>query len=79
MNTTELKNKYPVGTKIRINYIDDPWAHDYTGRTGEVTHIDDMGQIHGTWGGLALVPGEDSFEVIEERNGERVQLHPTIL
>lgn len=79
MNVTELRQKYPKGTKIRINYIDDPYAHGYTGREGEVTNVDDMGQIHGTWGGLALIPGADSFTVIEERNGERVQLHPTIL
>lgn len=37
----------------------------YCGREGIVTHIDDMNQIHGTWGGLALIPGEDTWVVIE--------------
>ncbi len=34
-----------------------------TGKEGTVTWIDDAGQIHGTWGGLALIPGTDKFEV----------------
>ena len=38
---------------------------EYNGAEGVVTHIDDIGQIHGTWGGLALVPGDD-YEIIEE-------------
>lgn len=53
-----------VGDTIRINFMDDPYAMGYAGKTGKVTHIDDMGQIHGTWGGCALIPGVDSFEVI---------------
>lgn len=32
---------------------------------GYVNHIDDMCNIHGTWGGLAVVLPEDSIEVIE--------------
>lgn len=35
----------------------------YDGATGVVTHIDDMGQLHGTWGGLAVIPEEDDFVV----------------
>ncbi len=34
----------------------------YAGRSGRVTHIDDYGQIHGTWGGLALTE-DDEFHV----------------
>jgi len=36
----------------------------YNGATGTVTVIDDAGQIHGTWGGCALIPGVDVFEKI---------------
>ena len=36
----------------------------YTGAEGEILFIDDMGQIHGTWGGCAIIPGIDQFEVI---------------
>ena len=51
-----------VGDKIRI--IDMSGEPRYTGREGIVEYIDDAGQIHGTWGGCALIPGEDSWEVI---------------
>ena len=38
----------------------------YTGKIGQITHIDDMGQLHGTWGGLAVIPSEDDYEIIED-------------
>lgn len=39
-------------------------ARNYDGRTGVVESIDSLGQIHGTWGGLALIPGKDRFRKI---------------
>lgn len=36
----------------------------YAGRIGKVEHIDSIGQIHGDWGGCAVIPGEDEFEVL---------------
>ena len=53
-----------VGDTIRIIKLDDPYDNSYPGRTGVVTFIDSMGQLHGTWGGLAVVPSEDIFEII---------------
>jgi hypothetical protein len=38
----------------------------YSGRTGRVEFIDSVGQIHGTWGGCALQPEQDVFEVVGE-------------
>ena len=38
---------------------------DYDGMIGVVDHIDDAGQLHGTWGSLAVIPELDEFEVIE--------------
>ena len=53
-----------VGDRIEIiNMNGEP---HYTGRVGVVTTIDDIGQLHGTWGGLAVIPGEDSYIIIEE-------------
>ena len=52
-----------VGDKIRIIYMDG--EPEYTGKEGTVRLIDDAGQIHTTAGGCALIPGIDSFEVIE--------------
>lgn len=45
-----------------IEMADEP---QYTGCTGIITSIDDAGQIHGTWGGCALIPGIDTFKVIK--------------
>ena len=42
----------------------DHQAEAMTGKEGEVTWTDDAGQLHGTWGGLALIPGLDEFETI---------------
>lgn len=51
------------GDVIRIiSMKDEP---DYSGRTGIVTIIDDAGQIHGTWGGCALIPEVDCFRKID--------------
>ena len=38
---------------------------EYTNREGVVTHIDDAGQIHGTWGGCAIITEVDEFIIIE--------------
>ena len=53
------------GDLIRITKLEDPYEHDYVGREGVVEHIDSMGQLHGTWGGLAVIPGEDRFVIIQ--------------
>lgn len=52
-----------VGDKIRI--LDMKGEPQYDGKTGTVTHIDAIGQIHGTWGDCALIPGVDEYEVID--------------
>ena len=54
---------YNVGDKVHIDHIDDEYC-DYSGREGVITLIDDIGQLHGTWGGLALIVGADSFHKI---------------
>lgn len=54
---------YNVGDKVHINFINDPYD-DYAGREGTIELIDDMGQLHGTWGGCALIVGVDSFHKI---------------
>jgi len=36
----------------------------YKNRVGVVDHIDSDGQIHGSWGGCAIMPEEDVFKVV---------------
>lgn len=55
--------KVKVGDKIRIIYMKD--EPDYEGAEGVIEHIDDEGQLHGTWGGLTVIPELDEFEIIE--------------
>ena len=52
-----------IGKKIRI--IDMAGEPDYAGKEGVVERIDSLGQLHGTWGGLAVQPENDSFKVIK--------------
>ena len=55
--------KVKVGDRLKIIYMDG--EPQYSGRTGQVTLIDDIGQIHGTWGGCAIIPETDEFEIIQ--------------
>lgn len=57
--------KVKIGDKVRIIYMEG--EPQYSGREGIVTHIDDAGQIHGTWGGCAIIPDKDSYEALERR------------
>lgn len=54
---------YKVGMKIRIvNMKGEP---QYNGKIGIINYIDGMGQLHGTWGGLAVIPSDDIIQILE--------------
>ena len=59
-----MNPKVKVGDKLHIIKLDDPYDKSYSGKEGTVTFIDDLGQIHGSWGGLALIPQEDEYIII---------------
>ena len=64
-----IKEKYPEGTRIHLESMEDPFAPVPPGTEGMVDFVDDAGQIHMKWDNgrsLALVPGEDSFTKIPE-------------
>ena len=53
-----------IGDTIKIiSMKDEP---HYTNRVGTVTHIDDAGQIHGTWGGCAVIPKVDKYILLKK-------------
>ncbi len=57
--------KIEIGDIIKIvKMVGEP---NYNGKAGIVVKIDDLGQIHGTWGGCALVPSIDKFIVINKK------------
>jgi hypothetical protein len=53
-----------VGDMIRIIKMKGEPAYD--GRIGKVESIDSQNQLHGTWGGCAIIPEIDSFSIIKE-------------
>ena len=62
--------KVKIGDTIRIIRMNDDGGKDlqarmYNGRSGDVEHIDSIGQLHGTWGGLAVIPGVDEIETLK--------------
>ena len=55
-----------VGDEIGILWLhDEPRAVDYMFRRGTITSIDSIGQLHGTWGGLAVDPHVDAFVILD--------------
>ena len=57
-----MRKMAKVGSRIRIiNMNGEP---QYNGKEGVVTHIDDLGYIHGTWGGCAIIPDEDKYVIL---------------
>ena len=57
-------NKDLIGRTIEIiNMKGEP---DYSGRIGVIELVDDIGQLHGTWGGCAVIPEEDVFRIIDD-------------
>lgn len=56
------KDNY-IGKTIEIIYMEG--EPQYTGKTGVVEYVDGLGQLHGTWGGCAIIPETDSFRIIK--------------
>lgn len=44
----------------------DHQAESYNGAVGTVSHIDDEGQIFGSWGGLGVQPWRDVIQKVED-------------
>ncbi len=71
-----IREQYPPGTRIRLHYMADAQAVP-EGTEGTVVAVDDMGQIHMDWDNgrtLALIPGEDSFSAIRQRQDMTMQM-----
>ena len=62
MGISEVK----VGDMIQI--LDMRGEMSYTNKVGTITKIDDRRQIHGTWGGCAVLPGVDKYKLIRKGN-----------
>lgn len=58
-----LKEKYPVGCRVELISMNDPYRHLEPGTQGTVIAVDDIGTIHVDWdngSSLGIAYGEDS-------------------
>lgn len=54
--------KVRIGDLIEIVEMDG--ESNYNGKIGYVIMVDDVGNIHGTWGGCAIIPTVDKFKIL---------------
>lgn len=65
-----LRRRYPQGTRIELEYMDDPYSKLKPGDRGSVTFVDDAGTVFVNWdsgSGLGLAYGEDKFRKLTEQ------------
>jgi len=64
-----LRRRYPAGTLVVLEQMDDPYTRLRPGDRGEVELVDDAGGIHIAWEngeGLAAIWGKDSIRKVGE-------------
>ena len=67
------RSRYPVGTRICCDCMNDDPRPIPPGTTGTVVGVDDMCSILVKWDNgsrLSLVPGTDSFHIIKQEENE---------
>ena len=55
---------YKVGQRIRIIHLEGEDTR-YDGKEGVIEYVDGIGQLHDTWGSLAVISEADDFEIIK--------------
>lgn len=58
----KIRKEYPIGTRIELVHMDDPYSRLKPGDQGTVLRVDDIGTIFCSWdcgSGLGVVYGED--------------------
>jgi hypothetical protein len=65
----EIKERYPKGTRIEVDFMADPYHPVGSGMRGTVRLVDDMGTVHCNFDNgrrMGLILGEDSFRIVED-------------
>jgi hypothetical protein len=63
----QIKKEYPIGTRVKLVRMDDPYAKITIGTKGTVSNVDDIGTIHVKWDTghhLGIAYGEDECEIL---------------
>lgn len=71
--TEMIRNRYPVGTRVCCDEMPDDPNPIPRGTCGTVMGVDDAGQLIMKWDNgrsLSLIPGVDSFHVVEQNEDE---------
>lgn len=63
----DLQKKYSCYLGKNIEIVDMQGEPHYAGKRGVVDYVDSIGQLHGTWGGCALIPDVDDFKVVDAK------------
>ena len=74
MNVDSIKTRYPAGTRIELIQMGDDPRPIPPVTKGRVINVDDIGTVHCAFDNgrqLGLIPGEDSFRVIERSRDSR--------
>lgn len=64
-----IRDRYPVGCRVELVRMDDPYTKLKPGDRGSVTMVDSIGTIFVNWdcgSSLGIVYGEDSCRIITE-------------
>ena len=72
-----LKRRYPKGTRICLDSMENDPFPIPSGSRGTVQFVDDAGQLIMKWDNgrsLSLIPGEDRFHVIQPEESQAEQL-----
>ena len=64
-----LRRRFPVGSRVILDYMADPYKGMTAGMLGTVRHVDDIGTIHVRWDegfSLGVCYGEDKCHRVNE-------------
>ena len=62
-----LQQRYPPGSRVRVDRVEDPYTTIPPGTEGTVFDVDCVGTVHCEFDNgqsLGLIPGVDSFQMI---------------
>ena len=63
-----VRARYPVGTRVELVSMNDPYSKLKPGDRGTVKSVDDTGTVFVSWdcgSGLGVVDGEDRIRILE--------------